>query len=56
MPVLVMVSNPGYMTTGWMSTRHLEGMIFICLKRCRSSPFVSERDLVALDLYLFSCI
>ena len=39
-----------------MSIRHLEGMIFIHLKRDYSSAFVSEPHLVVLDQYLFSCI
>lgn len=53
--VLVMVSSRGCMSTGWMSLRHLEGMIFIHLKRDYSFPFVSEPYLIILDQCLFSC-
>jgi hypothetical protein len=54
--ILVMVSSKGCITTGWMCITHLEGMIFIHLKRDYSFPFVSEPDFVVLDQYLFSCI
>lgn len=49
-----MVSRTGCMSTGWMSLRHLEGMIFIHLKRDYSFPFVSELYIIIFDQCLFS--